>query len=112
MASGTIVDFAATDKATYIKFDSGIMIAWGSESVPSGNTTGSTALMAYSGSKDVDVSALGFTSIIAAFANAVDSPAYWNANANIKSATVINLGLGGDNANGKTVRWFAIGKWS
>lgn len=111
MATGIIGDIAATDKAHYIKFTSGIILAWGELFVPSSNAAGGGTL-SYWGRAAVDLSVYGFTEVYSVYANAIDNAAYWNALVQFIEGTKITIALGGNNANGKNTRWIAIGRWS
>lgn len=111
MATGIIGDIAATDKAHYIKFTSGIILAWGELFVPSSYTAGGGTLKYY-GRAAVDLSAYGFTEVYSVYANALDNAAYWNAFVQYIEGTKITITVAGDNANGKNTRWIAIGRWS
>ena len=112
MASGVIGDIgiAETDKSSYIKFSNGIIMVWGEKFVPS--ATKSSSLFTYYGTAEVNLSAYGIEEIFVGKANAIDHAAYWNAMISAYTNNTITLNLAGDNANGKNVRWFVIGRYS
>lgn len=110
MASGVIDDIVATDKSSYIKFASGIMMAWGTTFVSSASSS-SSSFLPYTGSLSVDLTPFGFVEVFTVISNPRDSAAYWNSMISSVSNASINITLGGDIANGKNVAWLAIGRW-
>lgn len=111
MASGVIGDIVATDKSSYIKFASGVMLVWGETSLTTIPSASSSAYLPYSAAKDVDLSQYGFAEIFAAISNQADSAAYWNSTISKITGSVLTVTMGGDQAGTRLVRWIAIGRW-
>ncbi len=110
MADGVIERKQMTDGSSYIKFENGFMVAWGSTRVTT-DTKGSK--FGYRGEVTVDVSLLGFKTMIAGFGNGVQNTAWWNAGLTQLNSTektmIVSMASGG-NVTG-TTRWFVFGTW-
>ena len=110
MASGTIVKHDISNVTDFIKFDTGIMIAFGSESVA---TTQGGGRWGYRGTVTKDLTSFGFTSMLCGYANVAENAAYWDAGLDSIDNTnkTVRLTLGGNTTATKTVYWAVIGLW-
>lgn len=109
MASGTIQRSVIPGTNT-IKFDNGLIMAWGQESISCTVTT-YTPIFPYRGTKNVDLASFGFTSVIYAWANVQESAGFCNATATNFSGTSITVqGAANSNSN-VNVNYLAIGRW-
>ena len=110
MADGVIESKQMTDGSSYIKFENGFMVAWGSARV---NTDTKGSKYGYWGETTLDVSSFGFKTLIVGFGNGTQFTAWWNAGVtqlNSTEKTIILSMASGANTIG-SMRWFVFGTW-
>lgn len=110
MANGVVERRVLSDGTTYIKFESGFMMAWGSRSV---SATTQNGLYGYRGEATIDLSPYGFTNIIVCFSNVLANAAWWNCTATRidNTSKTFLLTVAGSETTAVNAQWFAAGMW-